>query len=63
MAAKKKDNLKDMKEGELSKQLATLKEEIRMIRFKVEGSRSKNVKELGNLKREIARIMTRLHAK
>jgi ribosomal protein L29 len=60
---KKKENYKDMKEGELSKQLGTLREEVRVIKFKAEGSRSKNVKELGNLKKQIARIMTSQHKK
>ncbi|HEV7424152.1 MAG TPA: 50S ribosomal protein L29 [Candidatus Paceibacterota bacterium] len=58
--AKTKDNLKDMKGGELEKKLAILQENVRVIRFKAEGSKSKNVKELGTLKKDIARILTEM---
>jgi ribosomal protein L29 len=61
MAKKTKENIKDMKEGELVKKLATLREEVRLINFKAEGSRSKNVKELGGLKRQIARVLTQMN--
>jgi len=60
--AKKKDNLKGMAVGELEKELATLREHVRVIRFKAEGARSKNVKELANLKKNIARVLTKLTA-
>lgn len=62
MAKKAKDNLKGMKKEELMKKLALLKEEVRVIRFKAEGSKSKNVKEGATLKKEIARIMTALNS-
>ena len=62
MAKSKKDNLKDMKEGELNKKLATLREDLRLINFKAEGSRSKNVKELGGLKKQIARVLTQMNS-
>lgn len=55
-----KENIKDLKPGELEKKMALLQEEIRMIKFKSEGSRSKNVKELSNLKKQVARILTQL---
>ena len=58
--AKKKNNLKLMKKSELEKELATLEENARVIRFKAEGSRSKNVKELSTLRKDIARVMTEL---
>ena len=45
MAKSKKENFKGMKEDELKKNLAVLREEMRVIRFKAEGSKSKNVKE------------------
>jgi len=60
---KKEDDFKDMKEGELAKKLAILRENARVIRFKAEGSKSKNVKELSTLKKEIARILTELNSK
>ena len=61
--AKQKENLKGMKKEELSKKLLLLKENARIIRFKTEGSKSKNVKELANLKKEIARVLTVMNQK
>ena len=61
MAKTKKDNLKDMGKGELEKKLATLREDERVIRFKAEGSRSKNVKELSSLRKDIARVLTAIN--
>lgn len=61
--AKKKDNLKDMSAEDLNKKLQSLREEERGIRFKAEGARSKNVKELQNLKKDIARVLTALSSK
>ena len=61
MAKTKKNSKEDMKggsKGELGKKLATLREEVRVIHFKAEGSRSKNVKELAGLKKNIARVLT-----
>lgn len=56
--ATKKQNLKDMAGGELEKKLATLQENLRVIRFKAEGAKSKNVKEASALRKEIAQIFT-----
>lgn len=58
-----RDSLKDMAESELRKKLAVLQENARVIRFKAEGSKSKNVKELANLRKDIARIFTALNGK
>jgi ribosomal protein L29 len=55
-----KEDLKGMTKGELDKKLAGAREEVRTIHFKSEGSRSKNVKELAGLKKQIARILTQL---
>jgi ribosomal protein L29 len=60
---KKTENFKEMKQGELDKKLVLLREEIRVIKFKTEGSRSKNVKELGNLKKQVARVLTEIKKK
>ena len=60
---KKKENLKEIKKDELIKKLASLREEVRVIRFKSEGSKSKNVKESLNIKKQIARILTELNRK
>lgn len=59
--AKKKDNLKGMKIGELEKKLSTLSEDLRALKFKAEGSKSKNVKEGASLKKQIARILTEMN--
>lgn len=56
--AKKKENLKDMSVADLEKKLATLREEIRAIRFKGEGSKTKNVKDEARMKKTIAQILT-----
>ncbi|MES2023080.1 MAG: 50S ribosomal protein L29 [Patescibacteria group bacterium] len=61
--AKKVENLKGMKKAELESTLATLRENVRGIMFKAEGSKSKNVKELATLKKQIARVMTELNKK
>lgn len=58
---KKKENLKEMKMGDLEKKLAILRENARVIRFKAEGSKSKNVKELAALRKDIARILTAIN--
>lgn len=60
--AKKKENFKEMKKDDLHKKLSSLREEIRIIRFKAEGSKSKNVKEYSTLKKQIARILTEINS-
>lgn len=60
--AQKKENLKGMKENELLKKLAILQENVRVIRFKMEGSKPKNVKELSTLRKNIARILTEINS-
>ena len=59
----KKDNLKGVEKNELNKKLAALRENARVIRFKAEGSKSKNVKGLANLKKQIARVLTEINNK
>jgi ribosomal protein L29 len=59
----KKENFKSLSEDELNKKLAILRENVRVIRFKAEGSKSKNVKEVSVLKKDIARILTELNNK
>ena len=61
--AKKIENLKDLKPNELKAKLSSLEESLRVIRFKAEGSKSKNVKEAQALKREIARVLTEINKK
>ncbi|MFH1201194.1 MAG: 50S ribosomal protein L29 [bacterium] len=59
--AKKINNFKEMEEGELQKELATLQESLRVLHFKAEGSKSKNVKEFSTLKKQIAQILTEIN--
>ncbi|MFA5778092.1 MAG: 50S ribosomal protein L29 [Candidatus Paceibacterota bacterium] len=64
MAKTKKNsrgNFKEMTEAELKKELVTLRDGLRVIHFKSEGSRSKNVKESATLKRQIARMLTEMN--
>lgn len=61
--ASKKENFKVMKDGELEKKLAALREDLRTIHFKAEGSKSKNVKESQFLRRNIARVLTELRSR
>ena len=57
----KTENFKGMKKDELQKKLSLLQEEVRVVRFKAEGSKSKNVKELSGLKKQIAQVLTELN--
>ena len=50
-----------MSRAELDKKLRELRESLRMIKFKGEGAKSKNVKETRNMKKEIARILTEIN--
>ncbi len=59
----KKENLKDLKVDEIKKRLTALREEARVLRFKAEGSKSKNVKEGAAFRKQIARLMTELNRK
>jgi ribosomal protein L29 len=60
---KKEENLKGMKEDELKKKLIDLEENIRVLRFKAQGSKSKNVKEYANLRKQVARVLTEINRK
>jgi len=61
--AKKEENLKGMKVEELKKKLLGLREEFRVLQFKAQGSKSKNVKESKTLRKQIARILTEINKK
>ncbi|MEK7104839.1 MAG: 50S ribosomal protein L29 [Patescibacteria group bacterium] len=60
---KKIENLKGMKMDELKKKLVDLEESMRVLRFKAQGSKSKNVKESATLRKQIARVLTELNYK
>jgi ribosomal protein L29 len=59
----KKENLKGMKKEELKAKLINLEESIRILRFKAEGSKSKNVKESSTLRKQVARVLTEMNKK
>ena len=61
--AKAKENFKGMKTDELKKKLHDLEVEMRVLRFKAEGSKSKNVKEYSTLRKQIARLLTEVNKK
>lgn len=58
---KKIEDFKKMNIDELRKKLVELRENVRVIHFKAEGSKSKNVKETNTLKKQIARVMTEIN--
>ena len=58
-----KVSYKEMNKEDLRKELIVLRENLRVIHFKAEGSRSKNVKEAATFKKKIARILTELKQK
>ncbi|PIZ85917.1 50S ribosomal protein L29 [Candidatus Nomurabacteria bacterium CG_4_9_14_0_2_um_filter_32_10] len=59
--AKKKENLKGMKIDELKLKLSDLEKDIRVLRFKAQGARSKNVKESVTLRKQVARVLTEIN--
>jgi len=60
---KKIENLKEMKKDELKAKLLELQESLRVLKFKTEGSKIKDVKESGKLRKDIARILTEINKK
>jgi ribosomal protein L29 len=56
-----KENLKNMKPEELKAKLVDLRENLRVLKFKTEGAKSKNVKEHSGLRKEIARVLTEIN--
>ena len=64
MAKKTDENLKEMNVVELEGKLLSLQESLRVLKFKTEGSsKVKNVKEMGNLRKQIARVLTEINKK
>ncbi len=58
----KKLDLKNHTTEELQKLTAEKREELRVLRFNVAGSKNRDVKAAGKLRHEIARALTRLNA-
>lgn len=53
--------LQHKSEPELQRLLASLRDQLRDRRFKVAAGQHKDVRDLRSLKRDIARLLTRLH--
>ncbi len=62
MAKKKEENLKGMKIEELKTKLINLEESMRVLRFKAQGAKSKNVKESATLRKQVARVLTEINS-
>ena len=58
--AKKLDLTKHTK-AELMKLAADKREELRVLRFSIAGSKNRNVKAARNLRKEVARALTQAH--
>ena len=56
--AKKNKNFKDSSPEDLKKNLLALQEDLRVLRFKAQGAKSKNVKEGKAIRKQIAQILT-----
>ena len=54
----KKTQKENLNIAEVEKSLADLREKLRVIHFGTAGSKAKNVKEHGNIRREVARMET-----
>jgi ribosomal protein L29 len=61
--AKKTEDLIKMDIDELKKRLVLLREDIRVLHFKAEGSKSKNVKEAKALRKLVAQVLTEINKK
>jgi ribosomal protein L29 len=61
--AKKIKKLKEETPEELKKKLVLLRSELQVLKFKAQGSKSKNVKEGANLRKDIARVLTAINNK
>ena len=59
----KKNNSKGLSIGELKKNLDSAREKLHELRFKSEGSKSKNVKEAWALRKQVARVLTEMNKK
>jgi ribosomal protein L29 len=56
-------SIKEMKTEELQKNLEEKQEALRKIRFDINGSKGRNVKEVRETRREIARMLTELNGR
>ncbi|MEK7588729.1 MAG: 50S ribosomal protein L29 [Patescibacteria group bacterium] len=58
---KKKEVLNNLKMEDLKEKLVALRENVRAIKFSMQGSKTKNVKEIFSIKKEIARVLTAIN--
>ncbi|TAK57815.1 50S ribosomal protein L29 [Patescibacteria group bacterium] len=56
-------DFKKMNDADLAKTLKEKREALRVFRFGVAGSKTRNVKEASVLRRDIARVMTEISSK
>lgn len=57
------ESIKIQNESDLEKAVLEKREHLRLARFGVAGSKVKNVRDQRNTKKDIARILTELHAR
>lgn len=57
------EQIKKMKDSEIVEQVATSRKAVRTAMFGAAGSRAQNVKELGAMKKDIARLLTELNSR
>lgn len=55
----KKTKNENLTVEEITKSVADMREKLRVISFGLAGGRTKNVKEVGNIRKEIARMETK----
>ena len=58
----KKEKKQNLTTAEIEKSLKDMREKLRVIKFGLAGGRTKNVKEVGNIRREVARMETAMTA-
>lgn len=56
-----REKLKGESKEDLKKRLTSLQGEVQVLKFKAQGSKSKNVKEESALRKQIARVLTELN--
>jgi ribosomal protein L29 len=59
----KAKELKDKKVGDIAKLVHDKKEELRAVRSNISGSKTRNVKEIATLRKDVARMLTELNAR
>ncbi len=55
-----KQSLRDLPDAELTKRLASLREELRSLRFGLSGSPTRNAAKARQVRKDIARVLTEM---